>query len=194
MRFTLFKHVPWFPLAVLLLLAGLSFWLRQIVQPTKLKLDGSDRHDPDYVIEKFVATRMGANGVPTHLLTADKLVHYPDTDTSELFSSHLIQYQPGLPDEHIVSKVAIRDKTGNKLYFDKGVTMSRAGYAKKPALHIYTTNMTVWPEEKRMETDAVVVLTEGTTKITAQGLTYNQLTKQVVFKHKVRVVLLNRKS
>ncbi|WP_156802315.1 LPS export ABC transporter periplasmic protein LptC [Leeia oryzae] len=186
MRNSLFRSAPWFPLMVLGLLAALSYWLSQVVQPHKPRLDGSDRHDPDYVIEHFVATRMGADGLPQHVLTADKLLHFPDNDVSELFVARLTQYKPGLPSEHVVAEHALLDKSGKKITFLGGVTLTREASKVKPALRIYTTSLIALPDSKRIMTDAVIVLTEGTTKITAQGMDYDQLTRKVLFKHRVR--------
>ena len=64
----------WFPAGLLVLLAMLSFWLDSTVQPPQPKNDGSSRHDPDYTVENFTATRMGMDGLPHHTLTAAKMV------------------------------------------------------------------------------------------------------------------------
>ena len=73
-----------FPAVLLVMLAMLSFWLDRTVQPPPPKNDGSSRHDPDYTVENFTATRMGKDGLPRHTLTATRMVHYPDDDSTHL--------------------------------------------------------------------------------------------------------------
>ena len=90
------KHWPsqLFPVIVLLILAGLSFWLQSTVDRGETKNDGKFRHDPDATAENFTVRRFGENGQVKYRLTAPYLVHYPDDDTSEVKSPTLISYRP----------------------------------------------------------------------------------------------------
>ena len=53
---------PWFPLTLLIVLAALTFWLDALVQNGTAARDGSGRHDPDFILENFTATRMNEDG------------------------------------------------------------------------------------------------------------------------------------
>ncbi|MGH8721571.1 MAG: LPS export ABC transporter periplasmic protein LptC, partial [Burkholderiales bacterium] len=70
-----------FPLVLMLALALLSFWLeraaRQEPAPSVL-----ERHDPDYSVEQFTITDFSRAGAPESTLSAAKMVHYPDDDTT----------------------------------------------------------------------------------------------------------------
>ena len=81
----------WFPLGIMALLAALSYWLDRSVQPTTPKRDGSTRHDPDYTVESFSATRLSPDGTPQYVLAAAKMAHYPDDDSTHLERPHFTQ-------------------------------------------------------------------------------------------------------
>ncbi len=84
-------------LAILLALvvAG-GLWLQlesQDEQPVTVVAES--RHDPDYYIENFIRTGMDAQGNPSYVLRAERLIHYPDDDTALLDKPHLTQFKPG---------------------------------------------------------------------------------------------------
>ena len=56
------KHWPsqLFPVIVLLILAGLSFWLQSTVDRGETKNDGKFRHDPDATAENFTVRRIAS--------------------------------------------------------------------------------------------------------------------------------------
>src|SRR4030067_1010763 len=71
-----------FPIALMVLMVGLSFWLQRA---TELKDNFSDsliRHDPDYFAENFIVRRFAQTGGLQSTLVSKKMVHYPDDETS----------------------------------------------------------------------------------------------------------------
>ena len=81
-----------FPLLLVAALAALTFWLERLVQPTTAPRDGTTRHDPDYIVENFVAVRMGPDGLRMHQLEASRMVHYPDDDSTHLEAPRLFKF------------------------------------------------------------------------------------------------------
>ena len=78
-------------LGVLLLLAVFSQWLLSVNNgPSAAKAAAS--HDPDYTMENFFITTMGATGSPEHQLQARYLAHYPDDDSTELTAPQFTLY------------------------------------------------------------------------------------------------------
>ncbi|MFZ3087682.1 MAG: LPS export ABC transporter periplasmic protein LptC, partial [Methylotenera sp.] len=71
-----------FPLVLLMLLALLTFWINKTVQPQAPKLDGSSRHDPDYIMSNFVTTQTDINGDLRYKLAAIEMRHFPDDDST----------------------------------------------------------------------------------------------------------------
>ena len=70
-----------FPLALMLALALLTFWLERTVREEQPH-PSMRRHDPDYLVEQFVLTKYNAAGILESTLTAAKMVHYPDDDST----------------------------------------------------------------------------------------------------------------
>jgi len=81
-----------FPLALLALLAALTFWLDHIAQPTTTPRDSIMRHDPDYIVENFVAVRTRVDGTPWYQLEAKRMLHYPDDDTTHLENPRILSF------------------------------------------------------------------------------------------------------
>lgn len=77
---------------VLLALAGGSWWLSKRAVPPETEINIDAGNDPDYVIGNFTATVMNKQGLLRYILSANKLVHYPGNDTTELDQPYLIQY------------------------------------------------------------------------------------------------------
>ena len=78
---------------VLVGLAGGSWWLSNRVNYRVAAKPAGVNHDPDYIVEDFTATVMNDQGLRHYVLRADKLVHYPDTGSSELDRPHFVQYR-----------------------------------------------------------------------------------------------------
>lgn len=51
-----------FPIVLLALLAGLSFWLQSAVNVEESRRDGKLRHDPDAIVDNFTVRRFDADG------------------------------------------------------------------------------------------------------------------------------------
>jgi lipopolysaccharide export system protein LptC len=71
-----------FPLVLALLLAIITFWINLTVEQQGPKIDGSDRHDPDYTMNNFVNTQTDTAGKLRYVLAAAEMVHYPDDDST----------------------------------------------------------------------------------------------------------------
>jgi lipopolysaccharide export system protein LptC len=175
-----------FPLVLLALLAGLSFWLDRIVQPNSPPRDGSSRHDPDYIVENFVAVRMGVDGMPQHQLEAKRMKHYPDDDTTHLETPHFVSFAGERPDISIVSKTALLSNEGRTVDFNGDVRTVRMATASSNELVLTTQHLRVIPDDKIARTDDPVTIEDANTKITAVGLEFDDNARTVKLKSKVR--------
>ena len=90
-------------LILVLLAAGTTWYLRQL-EEARLPLDRGSQHEPDFFMEEFTSLIMDARGVPHRKLTAERLDHFPDTDTNELTKPHLELYNDGEAPWHVVSE------------------------------------------------------------------------------------------
>jgi lipopolysaccharide export system protein LptC len=166
----------WFPVGLMLLLAMLSFWLDRTVQPPQPKYDGSSRHDPDYIVENFTTTRMGMNGLPHHRLTAAKMVHYPDDDSTHLDGPHITRFESGVAPMHIQSAKGLLSKEGEHAYFTDHVVVTRDAFDDKSTMTLTTSYLHVIPDKDLALTDKPVNIRDARTNIDAVGLELNNKT------------------
>ncbi len=69
---------------VLVLIAGLSYWVLNELTDDNLEQLSKLAHYPDYYLENFSTLTMEEDGTPKNRLNASYMAHYPDDDTSEL--------------------------------------------------------------------------------------------------------------
>lgn len=166
----------WFPTGLLVLLAMLSFWLDSTVQPAQPKNDGHSRHDPDYTVENFTATRMGMSGLPHHTLTAARMVHYPDDDSTHLDSPHFTRFESGMAPLHVKSTKGLLSKEGEHAYFTGNVVVTREAFGGKSTLTLTTSYLHVIPDKDMALTDKPVNIRDARTNVDAVGLELNNKT------------------
>ena len=156
-----------FPLAMLLLLAALTFWLSQVIQGKTPR--GPLRHDPDYWIEGLEIRRFDSNGKLQHTLVAEKLVHYPDDDTTIVTDPHLTYHQ--LPSLEIFARMAYIGRDGKEVDLVDDVKVIRQGATDDlPPTLLETRTLKVFPDEEKASTNDPVILTRGASVMHGNGL------------------------
>ena len=156
-----------FPMAMLLLLAALTFWLSQVIQGKTPR--GLLRHDPDYWVEGLQLRRFDVNGKLQHTLIAEKLVHYPDDDTSIVTEPHLAYHR--LPALEIFARVAYIGRDGKEIDLVDDVKVIRHGATDDlPPTLLETRTLKVFPDEEKGSTNDPVILTRGASVMHGTGL------------------------
>ncbi len=124
----MFRPTSWLlPLAVLGLLVGLTLWLNTLVQPPVARADGSLRHDPDAIVEKFDARKLGVDGRVLYTLAAKKMVHYPDDDSALLESLTLEAFEPRQPKMTVTADHGRLEQAGERVWVEGNVVLVRDG-------------------------------------------------------------------
>jgi len=188
------RLTAWFPLLLLAILAALTFWLNRIVQPTATVHDGSARHDPDYIVDKVSAIRMAQDGKIKHTLTADKMIHYPDDDSTRLTSPTFINYATTTAPITITAQEALVSKNGDDVYFKDDVRVTRAAYDSRSKLVMHTDYLHVIPDKNIAQTDRPVTITDVNTVVHAVGLELNSETRILRLNSRVRGVYDQKKK
>jgi lipopolysaccharide export system protein LptC len=183
-----------FPLILVACLAALTYWLERTVQPPAAPRDGSTRHDPDYIVEKLVAVRLGSDGVRLHQLEADKMVHYPDDDTTHLDRPRFLQYDGERLATSVVAKRALVSSEGKIIDFNEGVKAVRVAVGKRSDLVLTTDYLQVIPDDDLARTDRPVVVTDANTQLTAVGLELDNKAKTVKLMSEVRGTYVRTKK
>jgi lipopolysaccharide export system protein LptC len=176
----------WFPAGLLLLLAVLTFWLDRVVQPPAPVEDGSHRHDPDYWVENFTATRMGPDGLPMHTLSAVRMTHFPDDDSTHLTLPRLVHHAKGQPPMRVASREGRVSSNGEEVWLNGDVQIKREASPSGNALDIHTTALHVIPDQEIARTDRAVTIRSGGTHVTGTGMEFNNQTRIIRLHSRVK--------
>lgn len=176
-----------FPLVLLILLAVLTFWINRAVQPPVPKLDGSSRHDPDYIMSNFVTTQTDVKGDLRYKLAAVEMRHFPDDDTTELQRPRYTQFAVGKPYTEVQGLRGYVSSDGEEVQLHDQVKVTRQAFADKGEMTVETDYLNIRPNEEIVTTDRPVVIRQAPkTVIYATGMVYEKQKQTVTLLNKVR--------
>ena len=176
-----------FPLVLLSLLALLTFWINNTVQPTLAKLDGSSRHDPDYIMSNFVTTQTDITGGLRYKLAAVEMMHFPDDDTTNLQRPRYTQFTLGKPYTQVEGLRGYVSSNGEHVQLVDNVKVVRQAFEGKGEMTVETDYLNIRPKEDLVTTDSPVVIRQAPkTVIYATGMIYDKKKNTVTLLHKVR--------
>jgi lipopolysaccharide export system protein LptC len=174
-----------FSLVLVAGLAGLTMWLEHIVQAPARSSPNALEHDPDFIVEQFTATSHDKAGRPESRLTARRMTHYPDDDTTELEEPRLVQFRAPGPPVRISAERGTVTKDGEEVRLYGNVLVVRDGTKGRPELRMETTYLQVFPKQDVARTPEAVVITEGDSRLSGVGLDYNTRTRVLELKARV---------
>jgi lipopolysaccharide export system protein LptC len=172
------------PLLLAGMLAALTFWLDRVAQGPARDLVGPSRHDPDFIVEKLTGVRMGESGAASYSLSAAKMVHYPDDDTTLLSSPRFVSY--GSAKVTVTAREGVVSGKGDHVYFQDDVRVTRAAHAGTSELVMRTTFLHVVPDQHIAMTDRLVTLSDEANTVTAEGMEMNSETRVIKLLSNVR--------
>jgi len=161
-----------FPLGLMLALALLTFYLDRMVQEEDVK-PGARRHDPDYIISNFTATTYDREGNPLSVLSAERMVHYPDDDTTELFAPRVVQTRPNEPRMSVVAQRGALSGDGEELFLYDNVVLVREADQEQPEARLTTSFLHILRDRSLVRTDREVLIVEDHRSLSGIGMEYN---------------------
>lgn len=176
----------WSPLLPLLLLLGAAYWLNQQVQPLPPKADGSKRHDPDVIVSKFSATTLDGRGAPHFVLSAQKMVHYPDNDSTHLDDLQLSSFHPDQPPVYTFARQGEISSKGNEVFLRDEVKLVRTASADQGEMTLNTTFLHAIPGLGLMDTDRPVIMQDEHNVIQAVGMRFDNNARVIKLLAQVR--------
>jgi lipopolysaccharide export system protein LptC len=160
----------WLPLLPLLGLLGLTYWLNQQVQPVTAKPETGVTHDPDAIMENFSAVKFDEHGRIHFLMSAKKMLHYPDDDTATLETPRLTTLSPDHPPIHTVAKNGRVDNRNDEIFLSGDVEVVREASANREELTVQTEHLHLLPNKDWAETADPVVIFDAHMTTHAIGL------------------------
>lgn len=176
-----------YPIVLLSLIGLLTAWIGHMVQPPEPKLDGSSRHDPDYIMNNFVTTQTDKDGSLRYKLAAAEMKHFPDDDTTELQRPRYTQFALDKPYTQVEALRGHVSSNGEQVQLEDKVKITRQAFAGKGEMTIETEYLNILPNEDLVKTDRPVVIRQAPkTVIYATGMIYEKNARTVTLLHKVR--------
>jgi lipopolysaccharide export system protein LptC len=174
-----------FPLGLMLALAALTFYLDRTVNEDESH-PALRRHDPDYLVVNFTTTTYNRDGAAESMLSAAKMVHYPDDDTTELVAPRVVQSKP---DEAKITVRADRgqlSRDGEEIFLYDNVVLEREAGEGRGAARLTTEFLHVVRDRSLVRTDRAVRIVEDNRALSGRGMEYNSETRHFTLHAEVR--------
>ena len=176
-----------FPLVLLSLMALLTFWISRSVQPSAAKIDGSSRHDPDYIVNNFVTTQTDINGDLRYKLAAVEMKHFPDDDSTVLQRPRYTQFAVDKPYTQIEGLHGYVSSNGEQVEVVDNVKVVRQAFEEKGEMTVDTDYLKIFPDDEVVQTPSPVVIRQAPkTVIYATGMVYDKKSRTVTLLNKVK--------
>jgi lipopolysaccharide export system protein LptC len=164
-----FSTTRLFPLALMFSLALITFWLERTVRLEETH-PGQRRHDPDYMVINFTTTTYDREGRIESVLSAAKMVHYPDDDSTELVEPRMVQSKPERPRVTVRADRGALSREGDEVFLYDNVELVREG--KEPA-RLSTEFLHVVQDRTLARTDRHVLLEDERRWLAGRGMEYD---------------------
>lgn len=171
-----------FPLALMFVLALLTFYLERTVREEEVQTP-QRRHDPDYMVNNFTTTSYGGDGRVESVMSAAKMIHYPDDDSTELVAPRLVQSKPGQPRVTVRADRGVLGREGDEIFLYDNVELVRED--EDPA-RLSTEFLHVVQHRTLARTDRLVMLEDAQRWIAGRGMDYNWASGELTLHHDVR--------
>jgi lipopolysaccharide export system protein LptC len=176
-----FSTTRLFPLGLMLALALLTFYLERAVReddaPAALR-----RHDPDYFVTSFTTTTYNGDGSVETVMSAERMVHYPDDDTTELFAPRVVQAKPHEPRFSVRAERGQLSRDGDEIFLYGDVLLVRDASADRPEARMTTDFLHVLRDRSLIRTDRLVKIVEGGRSLSGRGMEYNNESRELVLR------------
>ena len=136
------------------LLAAGTWWLAQ--RGAEESVYEPKPGTPDFYLEHFTATTMGQDGRPDKRLSAERMVHYPADDSTELTQPRMTIFDADRPPWKIRSETGWVSGDREIVLLNGEVKIDRSVAEGIRPLHLTTSNLRVQPEQNYAETDEYV--------------------------------------
>lgn len=174
-----------FPLLLVLALALLTFWLERTVREDTAP-SAQRSHDPDYVVERFAVTDFDRAGSAESALSAAKMVHFPDDDSTELLAPRVVQSRAEQPRVTLSADRGTVSQDGAEVFLYDNVLVLREGAAGMPESRMHTSFLHLVRARSLVRTDREVRISEGGRELVGRGMEYDNESGQLSLHAQVR--------
>jgi lipopolysaccharide export system protein LptC len=178
------------PLAAVIVLAALTFWLLQsnLSQPTTPPA-GPKRHTPDYFADNLSITMLDQAGRTQYRINAQNMVHYEDTADTDVQMPAIRAFMPGRPQVTSTARRGVINADGSVIDLYDTARVVRDPGDSDPGMRADSEHFRVLVNEDIVQTEKPVKLMRGLSVMTANGMTYNNVTREMHLAGQVRGII-----
>ncbi len=179
------KLRSWLPLLPLLGLLYASYWLSLQVQPLP-SLTKEARHDVDFTIERLTSTALDKEGRPHSVLSAEKIWHFSDDDTTHLQMPNFVSVKVDQPPVNITAKLGTLSSSNEDVFMHDDVVITRTNPKTLSEMRFETDYLHIVPNKDLAETDHPVLMYDRKNVVSAVGLLFDNQARTVRLLSQVR--------
>jgi len=182
-----------YPLAVAALLAAGATWLEHATRSPEPVANVTVSQTPDFIAETVRITGFGKDGKLLYTLDSPHLAHSPATDSTSVEQPRLQLINQG----RLIWINADHGEVGPKgeqVDFTDNVEVEREGVSSDPPMRLFTSHLTVWPQDQRAISNVPVHITQGKTHANARSLVADNVFGTMKLSGKVQMHLPNRRQ
>ena len=176
----------WLPLLPWLGLLGATYWLNQQVQPEPARPAGSLRHDPDSIVENFSAIRLNEQGTPHFIMSAARMLHYPDDDSTVIEMPRITLLAEDRPPLFASARTGSISGKGEELFLEGDAEVLREAGVQQDQFALQTEYLHIIPDHDLVRSNRAVTFIEAHTTVNAVGMELNNKTRTIKLLSKVR--------
>lgn len=179
------KLRSWLPLLPLLGLLFASYWLSLQVQPLP-SLSKEIRHDVDFTIEHLSSTALDEQGMPRSTLSAEKMWHFSDDDTTHLQMPNFVSVKVNQPPVNITAKLGTLSSNSEDVFMHDDVVITRTNPKTLSEMRFETDYLHISPNKDLAETEHPILMYERKNVVSAVGLLFDNQARTVRLLSQVR--------
>ena len=143
-------------------------------------------HEPDYFVDKLALTKVDEHGEPSFLLSAERMVHFPDDGSSEFVQPRMVSLNPLRPQMSLRADTARTDTKGDETELRGKVVLIRKGSGAEPQLTVRSEHMMLFTKTERARTEGAVEILRGTASLTGVGMEFDNAARHLRIDSRVR--------
>ena len=183
------------PLVMMAVLAAGTWWLvRNAPTFEGPRAAAAPRHEPDYVMTRFVVQRFAADGTLRTQIEGDTLRHYPDDDTLEIDAARIRAIADNGSVTLATARRALANGDGSEVQLLGDARVNRPASDKEEAVEFRSEFLHAFRNVEQVRSHLPVVMTQGTSIVRASSMNYDNLSRAVEFKGRASASFAAKKS
>lgn len=158
---------------LLLLATGLSIWsiLVSTAVPTTHEL--TNPKEADSFMQDVVATVLNSDGAPTMKLITPKMIHYPENNTTRIFTPRVTLFRKSPKPWYVDADYATASHGIDEILFWSNVNIHHPADEENPNTTLQTDTLKVFPAAQVATTDKPVTFIQPDTIVHGIGMLAN---------------------